>query len=214
MPTADATLVHGAGNFLEPSEDGTRVYATTGDGAAAFAVDTATGALTHINTVLTELSGNAHISLPNGGVAVLAAYGGSGVNILRIRDDGGLAEAVAGSSASHGRTGSGVDVGRQASPCPHSAFVDPTGTRVVVSDLGTDRLYCYDIDAASCSLSRCSTFDSAPGAGPRHLVWHPSNRWIYSINVSRYEPVHPTESTEGETRRAREPRRESESERT
>ena len=166
-PTADATLVDSAGNFLQPSHDGTRVYATTGDGAAAFAVDPETGALSHINSVLTELPGNAHISLPDGGVAVLAAYGGSGANILRIRDDGGLAEAVAGSSVSHGATGSGsgADPGRQGSPCPHSAFVDPTGARVVVSDLGTDRLYCYDVDASACSLSLCSTFDSAPGAG-------------------------------------------------
>eukprot|EP01044_Picomonas_judraskeda_P006806 COSAG03_NODE_698_length_6210_cov_3.527901_7_plen_50_part_01 len=50
MPTAGATLADGAGNFLEPSVDGSRVYATTGDGAAAFAVDPATRALTHINT--------------------------------------------------------------------------------------------------------------------------------------------------------------------
>ncbi len=189
-----------AGNFLQPNLDGTRVYATTGNGAAAFDVDPETGALSHINTVETELPGNAHISLPNGGVAVLAAYGGNGVNILRIHDDGGLAEPVAGSSVSHGATGSGIDAGRQGSPCPHSAFVDPTGTRVVVSDLGTDKLYCYNVNASACSLERCSTFDSAPGAGPRHLVWHPSGRWIYSINV-RLPP--PTRASQGLGRSSR-----------
>ena len=49
-PTAEPTLVDSAGNFLQPSHDGTRVYATTGDGAAAFAVDPETGAQVRYKT--------------------------------------------------------------------------------------------------------------------------------------------------------------------
>ena len=115
-----------------------------------------------VNTIPVGLMAeNAH-----GARFVVVAYTDeSGEPCARIRDDGGLAEAVAGSSVSHGATGSGADPGRQDSPCPHSAFVDPTGARVVVSDLGTDKLYCYGVDASTCSLSLCSTFDSAPGAG-------------------------------------------------
>jgi 6-phosphogluconolactonase len=188
--TASAIDVDGAGGFLEPSVDGLAIYATANVGAAAFSVDPTTGALTHINTMESELGGNPHISLLAGEgeigpweAVVLSSYGGGGTSILRVNpEDRSLAS---GSSASHGETGSGVDPGRQEAPHPHSAFVAPsTGSagRVVVSDLGTDELIAYDVDGPAGCLTRVSTFASNPGAGPRHLSFHPNSQWIYSIN--------------------------------
>ena len=81
--------------------------------------------------------------------------------------------------------GSGVHQGAErcqdGSHC-HSGYVDPAGDFVLVSDLGQDKIYSYAIDGASGSLSEHSTLATAPGAGPRHMVFHPSGDWVYGIN--------------------------------
>lgn len=177
----------GSGAFMAPSSDGQFLYALEGAGATAYRI-AADGTLKHLNSVAAELSGFAHISttgIATSGTAVciLAAYGGGGVSILKIYRDGSLAETAGpGSSFQHG-PGSMVDPQRQTTSCAHSAFVDPTGGRAIVSDLGTDQLVSYTIDSRKGMLTPCQTpFDSTPGAGPRHLCFHPSGKWLYSIN--------------------------------
>lgn len=95
--------------------------------------------------------------------------GGGGTNILQVAPDGSLLPAAPGTAVSHGDVGSLVDPDRQATPCPHSAFVDPSGRRVVVSDLGTDELITFDVDCKHLfpianknrpPLTRMSTFHS------------------------------------------------------
>lgn len=51
-----------------------------------------------------------------------------------------------------------------------------------MSDLGQDKIYSYAIDDATYSLSEHQTIETAPGAGPRHMVFHPSGDWVYGIN--------------------------------
>lgn len=56
------------------------------------------------------------------------------------------------------------------------------GSLLQVSDLGQDKIYSYAIDNASNSLSEHQVWSSAPGAGPRHMVFHPSGDVVYGIN--------------------------------
>ena len=183
-PNGEPVEQDGAGSFLWPSADGSVLYAVAGPGAAAFKIE-ASGGLTHINTVEMDLEGNSHIST-NGDVVIGAAYGGadgatSGVNVAKIEAGGGLGAV---SSNPHSG-GSGVHQGAErcqdGSHC-HSGYVDPAGDFVLVSDLGQDKIYSYAIDGASGSLSEHSTLATAPGAGPRHMVFHPSGDWVYGIN--------------------------------
>jgi len=83
---------------------------------------------------------------------MLAAYGGGGMNTVKVRADGGLADVEEGTAVQH-EGGSGADPARQDKPHPHSGFVCPSSSRVVVSDLGQDKLYSYNINSATGTLS-------------------------------------------------------------
>ncbi|MCR8633419.1 lactonase family protein [Paenibacillus radicis (ex Xue et al. 2023)] len=65
---------------------------------------------------------------------------------------------------------------------PHSIVVDPTNRFVVVPDLGTDRLYIYEIDYAHHDLKLKQAIFVEPGSGPRHFLFHPTNHCAYMIN--------------------------------
>eukprot|EP01043_Picozoa_sp_COSAG02_P073247 COSAG02_NODE_14158_length_1303_cov_1.568106_1_plen_336_part_10 len=126
----------GAGSFLWPSADGAVLYAVAKPGMAAFKIDSATGTLRHVNTIANALDGNSHIST-NGKVVIGSAYGGadgatSGVNVAKIRADGGLEDSA--TSVPHeGGSGvhQGVELCQDGSHC-HSGYVDPSGGYVLV----------------------------------------------------------------------------------
>lgn len=175
----------GGGGFMAFSADWQQLYSTDNPaGAAAFHV-LENGTLEHINTVPTLLQGNAHIEVISAGsdsVAVLSSYGSGGVNILKINPESGmLEEPVEGTQRQH-TGGSEAHPTRQAAPHPHSNFVDPSGTRVLVSDLGQDKIYSYTVDATAGTLTEESVLSTPSASGPRHMVFHPSGDWAYGIN--------------------------------
>ena len=62
---------------------------------------------------------------------------------------------------------------------PHVHYTDLTpDNRLVVCDLGTDRVYTYDVSAEG-KLTEVATYEAAPGTGPRHLVFHPNDQVAY-----------------------------------
>ncbi|WP_429950674.1 lactonase family protein [Enterococcus sp. AZ101] len=61
----------------------------------------------------------------------------------------------------------------------HVHYTDLTpDRRLVVCDLGTDRVYTYDVSAEG-KLSEVAQYVAEPGTGPRHLVFHPNNQYAY-----------------------------------
>jgi len=195
LSTGSLTLVgepvdtDGPGSFLALSADGNFLYSIAKPGMAAFSVDPSTSALTHINSVKCDIGGNAHISAvkgPDGGVALAAAYGGGGVNVARISHDGRLLDVEPGTSLKHEGGGSNVyqpaQGNEQEAAHPHSCMIDPAGKWALVSDLGQDKIYVYAIDAAAGKLTVQDTVSTAPGAGPRHMCFHPRGKWVYGIN--------------------------------
>lgn len=65
---------------------------------------------------------------------------------------------------------------------PHSCFIDPSGKWALVSDLGQDKVYVYAIDVVAGTITERSVVKSAPGAGPRHMCFHPKGQWVYGLN--------------------------------
>ncbi|MFC7532604.1 lactonase family protein [Actinoplanes sp. GCM10030250] len=68
-------------------------------------------------------------------------------------------------------TGSGPDAERQAGAHAHQVVPDPSGTDVLISDLGSDRVWRSRLDPVSGRLgSPEPAVEAKPGTGPRHLI--------------------------------------------
>ena len=81
-------------------------------------------------------------------------------------------------------TGHGPVSERQESSHPHSVNISPENTFAYVADLGTDRIMIYRIDYKNNRLIPAVTpyFEMEPGAGPRHMAFHPLGKYVYVIN--------------------------------
>lgn len=165
----------------------------------AFAIDRATGDLRQLNAVSSGGKGPAHLSVEPGGKFVLVANYDStnpsttaSVAVLPIGQDGSLGRAtdvvmlprepLGPHRGTGGPPGSFADSGHDA-PHAHQAITDPAGRFVLVSDLGTDRIYVYRFDKTAGKLSPNDPpfYQAAPGVGPRHLAFHPNGRFAYSL---------------------------------
>ncbi|MEO8606461.1 MAG: lactonase family protein [Chloroflexota bacterium] len=147
----------------------------------AYRIDPASGALTYINMQPTLGRAACHVSLDHSDNYVLIAnYGGPiGVAVLPVRADGGVAPAS--SAAIH--DGSGPMTNRQDVPHSHCIQPDAANRYVFVSDLGIDKLMSYRLDSQNGQLTPNNppSVSLAPGAGPRHFVWHPNGKFAYII---------------------------------
>jgi len=148
---------------------------------AAFAIDEASGMLTLLNRQASGGVSPAHISVHPGGRFVLAAHYGSGqVAVLAVEDDGSIGKVI--DVVQH--VGRGPNSGRQEGPHAHFVTPDPSGTFVLVCDLGIDRVMVYRLDTETGTLipNDISYAQVGSGAGPRHLAFHPNGRHLYVIN--------------------------------
>ena len=149
---------------------------------AAFAIESATGALTLLNRQSSKGSGPCHLTVDaSSRYVIVANYGSGSVAMLPIREDGALDPA----SDFHQHAGSSVDKSRQEGPHAHSVTVDPDNRYVVAADLGLDKVLIYRIDDEN---GRLVPNPNQPyvavraGAGPRHFAFHPNGRLGYVIN--------------------------------
>jgi 6-phosphogluconolactonase len=115
-----------------------------------------------------------------GRFALVANYVGGSVAVLPIGADGGLGEATA--VVRH--EGAGPHPERQRGPHAHCIVPDPSNRWALAADLGIDRILVYRFDdRAGTLLPAAVPFAAlAPGAGPRHLAFHPSGRLLYVVN--------------------------------
>jgi 6-phosphogluconolactonase len=148
-------------------------------GAFALAAD---GALTPLGTPRATHGGApCHVSLDRTGrFALVANYGGGSVAVLPIGDDGALGEATA--VVQH--RGSGPDAARQQGPHAHWIMTDPSNRWALATDLGIDRLLVYRFDDRAGTLAAAEPPSAAlaPGAGPRHVAFHPGAPVVYVVN--------------------------------
>ncbi len=151
-------------------------------GASAFAIDPSKGRLTPLNRVSSLGNNPAYIAVdPTGRCVLLANYTGGSATVVPIADDGRLRDV---SHVVHHSGPRGPFAGRKNDPHPHMILPDPSGRFVLVNDLGLDRTYVYRLDAASGTLVPHDPpwVAAVPGAGPRHLAFHPNGRRVSVIN--------------------------------
>lgn len=137
---------------------------------ASFRIDPATGGLVHLATA--EVADSlTHISVDRQGRFLLGAAYATGV--LRVHPIGGRGvvqrEAVA---IEHYL------------PKAHCILIDPSNRFVLAPVLQHDMVALRRFDAATGALSRNDPpgIYTKTGHGPRHVVFHPNNRFAYVVN--------------------------------
>jgi 6-phosphogluconolactonase len=113
-------------------------------------------------------------------VVLVANYVGGSVAMLPIQANGALAPAA--SVIQH--TGKGPNADRQEAPHAHCIMPDPSNRFALAADLGVDRVFVYRLDLDGKSLRHVEGGDAVmrPGAGPRHLAFHPTLPLVFVAN--------------------------------
>ena len=66
---------------------------------------------------------------------------------------------------------------RQDTPHTHYVCLSPDGEKVLVTDLGLDKIFVYDKD-----LKKRTSVDAPAGAGPRHLIFSEDGKTCFCVN--------------------------------
>ncbi|ASU85104.1 hypothetical protein CDO52_21965 [Nocardiopsis gilva YIM 90087] len=181
-------------SFLAAHPRGDLIYAVNEcaeGGLSGFSVGTE-GALTHLGTVATGGASPCHISVhPSGHHVVVANYADGSGAVHAIGDDG----APRAASVLLRHTGSGPEAARQAGPHAHQVSLAPDGRHLLITDLGTDELRCYELDAVASGRPSAAAIAArlAPGSGPRHVAVHPNGHLYVTgeldsrIHILRWE---------------------------
>jgi 6-phosphogluconolactonase len=147
----------------------------------AFGIAGDTGTLTRLGEQPSEGAGPCYLSVDRRGHAVLVAnYDGGSIALLPIEADGALLPAT--SVIRH--TGRGPVADRQGEAHAHCIVADPSNRFVLAADLGADRVFVYRLDLDGKKLRPVEAGDAVmrPGAGPRHIVFHPTLPLVFVSN--------------------------------
>jgi 6-phosphogluconolactonase (cycloisomerase 2 family) len=171
-------------SFLALSPDQRFLYSVHGDGdyATAFMLDRATGQAKLINRGATGGKNGVRQAVdPSGKFLIVANYGSGSVAVLAIAPDGSLKDqhqlvTLPGDPGPHKI--------EQSSSHPHDVVFDPSGRFVLVPDKGLDRVLVFRFDPATGRLSATDpdSVKTRPGAGPRHLAFHPQLPIVWVLN--------------------------------
>ncbi len=173
--------------YLTVSSDNQYVYSVVKDGAAggvtAFSLDHHTGDLTHLNRVLADGAPPCHVSVGKKNKNVFSAnYHKGTIDSYLVNDDGTLLPAS--SIVKH--HGSGPDP-RQEKPHTHYSAFTPDEKYVIAVELGSDKIYTYEVSNGV--LQEKNQLSVKAGSGPRHIVFHPNQKYAYVMTEFSSEVI-------------------------
>jgi len=174
-------VIHPNGKWLYAVNEGQTYKGQASGGVSAFAIDRATGKLAFLNEVASRGTDPCYIALDRTGkFALVANYSSGSVAVFPVLADGRLGEA----SAFDQHQGSGPNHARQEGPHAHWIDLSPDNRFALNADLGLDEILVYRFDAAKGSLTpNDPPFAKVdPGAGPRHIAFAPSGKFVYVIS--------------------------------
>ncbi len=171
-------------SYLAVSRDERFLYCVHGDGdyASAFSLDRETGRAKLLNRAAAGGKNGVRQAVdPGGKFLIVANYASGSVAVLPIAADGSLQDQhqlldLPGEPGPHKI--------EQPGSHPHDVVFDPSGRFVLVPDKGLDRVFVFRFDAASGRLSPAEPdcVKTRPGAGPRHLAFHPKLPVVWVLN--------------------------------
>lgn len=147
---------------------------------SSYEIDRASGDLKLLSRVPAGGGDSSFISLDKTEKFALDAnYQGGNVCVYAIQPDGSFGARTAFDQ----HTGKGPDPQRQAKPYAHSILTDPSNRFALVPDLGVDKVYIYHFDehAGTLAANDPAFVSVKPGAGPRHVRFHPNGKWVYLV---------------------------------
>ncbi|WP_028552067.1 lactonase family protein [Paenibacillus sp. UNC451MF] len=170
-------------SYLAVHPDTNRLYAVseTADNGfvVAYQFDPVRNVLVELNRQPTGGGYPCHLSLDIEGAWLFSVnYMSGSVCLFPIREDG----AILPLSDQIQHAGGSIHPDRQEGPHPHSIVNIPNTDFWLVPDLGTDQLYVYHHDKFRGKLKLQAGAVAEPGAGPRHVAFHPSMPMAYIIN--------------------------------
>jgi len=171
-------------SFLALSPDQRFLYSVHGDGdyATAFMLNGETGEANLLNRGATGGNNGVRQAVDSAGkFLIVANYASGSVAVLPIMADGSLKDqhqlvTLLGEPGPHKV--------EQASSHPHDIVFDPSGRFVLVPDKGLDRVFVFRFDGVDGRLSPAepASVKTRPGAGPRHLAFHPKLPIVWVLN--------------------------------
>ena len=173
--------LHPNGRVLYAVNEVDKYVGKSSGGVGAFSIASDTGALTRRNQQPSEGGGPCFVSVDRSGRVVLVAnYDAGSVALLPVEADGALAPAA--QVVKH--TGKGPNAERQEAAHAHCIVADPSNRFAVSADLGADRVFVYRLDLEGKSLRHVEGGDAVmrPGAGPRHIAFHPTLPLVFVAN--------------------------------
>jgi 6-phosphogluconolactonase len=174
--------VHPSRKYLYAVNEVSEFKGKKGEGAvSAFSIDRESGKLTLLNQQPSGGDGPCHLAVDKTGKTVLVAnYGGGSIASFPLKSDGSVGEAM--SKIQH--QGSSANKQRQDKPHAHYITPDSANRYVLACDLGLDQVLVYRFDPKKSDLtSNEPPFGKVkPGAGPRHLAFHPDGKFVYVNN--------------------------------
>jgi 6-phosphogluconolactonase len=136
---------------------------------SSFAIDPASGKLTHVATTPLQDSMAYIVSDRSGRYLLSASYPGNKLTINPIDANGHIVEKTTQIIPDK--------------PKAHCILVDPTNKYCYATSLGSDTIMEWKFDPASGTLSPNGPGEihTKTGAGPRHMALHPNRRFLYLI---------------------------------
>jgi len=180
-PNPSFLALHPSGRVLYAVNELEKYKGRPTGAVSAFAIKPDTGVLTGLNEQPSQGGAPCYVSVDRSGRALLVAnYAGGSVALLSIQPNGALAPAA--HVVQH--SGKGPRPERQEAPHAHCILPDPSNRFALAADLGADRVFVYGLDLGGESLRLVEGGEAVmrPGAGPRHIAFHPTLPLVFVAN--------------------------------
>ena len=175
--------------YLNISKNNQYLYAVNKEGedggVSGYSIDPVSRELTAINSQMLPGSSPCHVSMDSSGKLLFTAnyHKGTVASYLIDPIDGTIQPL----SSVIEHVGHGPDP-RQEKPHVHYAGVTPDEKYLAVVDLGIDALLTYEI-AKDGKITEKSRLVVPAGSGPRHLTFHPNQKWAYLMTEFSSEVI-------------------------
>ena len=179
-PNASFLAIHPNGRVLYAVNELEQHNGRATGAVSSLAIASDSGALSRRNEQPSEGGAPCYVSVDRSGRVVLVAnYFGGNIALLPVQSDGTLAPAT--HVVDQGRAE--PNAGRQTAHA-HCIVADPSNRFALAADLGANRVFIYRLDLDGNALHHVEGGDAVmrPGAGPRHLSFHPTLPLVFVVN--------------------------------